>query len=1020
MPKTDVLVQIFHSGVWNTITSDVLVRDLIRITRGLGSVSRRLQPTRCEMSIRTIDGTYSPRNAASPLYGLIGRNTPLRVFTGPNGLWLPGTAGDYASTPDTAAIRVTGNLEVRVGFRPTAWPPVNVDGYNALAGRVANASTNFSFLLSLDSDGRALLEWSTNGSTIVGELSTDPLSAVAGQEFFLKAELDVDIGGTQHGVFFSVGSSIDGPWTLIDSLVSGGTTSVFAGTSPLEVGSAEGGTGGLFNGIVSAVRLLNGLGGTEVANPDFELEEAGATSFTDDAGRVWTVNGDALIQPATPRFIGEVETWPQRWTPDADPNDLRGDAWTPIRAYGITRRMGNGGSVAEALSASYRYITRFAGAAPAAYWPMNTPASPVTGVSDMEIFDGQVGWETGQLEHWLEDGLTLATSFGVVRSEATISASDGATDLLIKGQPGNTGDTFQYNHIRLDAISPGVNYVASVLADWNGGSPTLQLVTNSGILDTDSGDPAAAMWDNRTHHWRILLDQSGANVNLTVYLDGVPVLSGTNNSITLSTSVRLEAGGSRTTLGQAAIWSGTPPSVTDAFTAAMGYVGETADERIERLCEEEGISVITLGNGDVTLGPQRAIPVLESLFEAADTDGGLLRESRETLGLEYVCRTDIRGQITDLDMDYDAAEVWNTQPEEDTDRTANLVTVTRRGGGSTTLEKTTGWLNTSDPIDDPKGVGRYPVNVEVSLEDDAQTGTVAARRLRDGTWDEPRYPMLGASLTALRKDGKDGTAKAALNTDMGGRITVSNPPVWAGEVDQFAIGYVEDIGSHTHTIEWVTIPHGPYDTKGLDLPGTSGNYASTPDAAKYDVSNRIVIEVEATPDDWSPASSQAFVTKFLTTGNQRSWSLQLEGGSGGDITFVWSHDGTNSNPEQSTVTVPFTDGTRGAVKIESFVTGGTRFVDFYTGPCVDGPWTTLGTQQSDPDDAIFSSTAPVQVGSFGNGASNLFAGVIHAIRITVDSVVVLDVRFQEQLAGTTSFLDDAGNTWTLNGSAAIV
>jgi hypothetical protein len=47
--------------------------------------------------------------------------------------------------------------------------------------------------------------------------------------------------------------------------------------------------------VVHAVRVYNGIAGTLVADPDFESQAVGATSFTDDAGNTWTLNGDVAI-----------------------------------------------------------------------------------------------------------------------------------------------------------------------------------------------------------------------------------------------------------------------------------------------------------------------------------------------------------------------------------------------------------------------------------------------------------------------------------------------------------------------------------------------------------------------------------------------------------------------------------------------------------------------------------------------------------------------------------------------------
>ncbi|MFC7380896.1 hypothetical protein [Sphaerisporangium rhizosphaerae] len=75
-------VELFVDGAWTDITADALVRSGITITRGLRDEGTRTDPSKCSLSIRNINGKYSPRNPNSPYYGLIGRNTPIRVSVG--------------------------------------------------------------------------------------------------------------------------------------------------------------------------------------------------------------------------------------------------------------------------------------------------------------------------------------------------------------------------------------------------------------------------------------------------------------------------------------------------------------------------------------------------------------------------------------------------------------------------------------------------------------------------------------------------------------------------------------------------------------------------------------------------------------------------------------------------------------------------------------------------------------------------------------------------------------------------
>jgi hypothetical protein len=65
-------------GTWLDITGDVYQRDTPQITHGRSDEQSQFAPSRMFLTLDNRDGKYSPRNPLSPLYGMIGRNTPVR------------------------------------------------------------------------------------------------------------------------------------------------------------------------------------------------------------------------------------------------------------------------------------------------------------------------------------------------------------------------------------------------------------------------------------------------------------------------------------------------------------------------------------------------------------------------------------------------------------------------------------------------------------------------------------------------------------------------------------------------------------------------------------------------------------------------------------------------------------------------------------------------------------------------------------------------------------------------------
>lgn len=79
MAKQNVMVEIFYNGVWNNHTLDLYSRNPITINRAAGSEQTGVVPTDGTLTFQTRDGRLNPDNVKSPLYGLIGEKTPIRV-----------------------------------------------------------------------------------------------------------------------------------------------------------------------------------------------------------------------------------------------------------------------------------------------------------------------------------------------------------------------------------------------------------------------------------------------------------------------------------------------------------------------------------------------------------------------------------------------------------------------------------------------------------------------------------------------------------------------------------------------------------------------------------------------------------------------------------------------------------------------------------------------------------------------------------------------------------------------------
>ena len=225
-----------------------------------------------------------------------GNTTVPLTLTGsqPGGLFVPGKSGSYASTPDNAALDVTGDIDLRVDLTAVNW---TLGTEQTLLSKWTNTGPQFSYLFSIAAGtGNLVLGWSATGAAALFAVSTVPPVPGPNGRLAVRVTLDVDNGAAGRTVTFYTAPTINDTFVQLGAPVTtAGVTSIFNSTAPVEIGSQTGGTTNLLNGVVYSAEIRNLIGGTLVASPFFAGQAPGTTSFTDAQGRVWTVNGTAAI-----------------------------------------------------------------------------------------------------------------------------------------------------------------------------------------------------------------------------------------------------------------------------------------------------------------------------------------------------------------------------------------------------------------------------------------------------------------------------------------------------------------------------------------------------------------------------------------------------------------------------------------------------------------------------------------------------------------------------------------------------
>ena len=232
-----------------------------------------------------------------------GVGVPSGTVTYLNALELPGDPDDYASTPDSAAVSITGDFDIRVLAAATDW---STGATQVLASKFLQTGNQRSYYISILNNGRIEVAFSTAGTS--GTTTFQNSGTVApftdGQAYWVRATMDIDNGSGSYEIKYYYAAVDDydpdtqsGTWTQLRSTDTGtAIASIFDGTSTFDIGAINAGTTSRFTGNIYRAQLFDGIDGTLVADCNLQDGVIGATSFvSSETGEVYTVNGSAAI-----------------------------------------------------------------------------------------------------------------------------------------------------------------------------------------------------------------------------------------------------------------------------------------------------------------------------------------------------------------------------------------------------------------------------------------------------------------------------------------------------------------------------------------------------------------------------------------------------------------------------------------------------------------------------------------------------------------------------------------------------
>lgn len=821
---------LYLDGAWTPITGDVSTEAAVTVTRGRSGERNSAGPAQGNLPLINRGAKYSRRNPNSELFGDVGLNTPVRygVTAGSPWLLMEGTTntGSYVSTPSASSLNITGDLEVRMELAFDN-PAIG----QSLAGRFG-ASGSFSWRVGLSGNAYPFVLWSEDGTATKNAISTIPIPAMPGQRFALRIVLDVNNGASGNTTRFYMAKTIDAPdayWQMLGTPVTNsGTTSVFDPTADLWAGAAN--VAGLtcFSGRLFRFQLYDA--GSLISDLDTSTATVGASTLTDDEARVWTLNGACSLTNDQRLFQGEIPAWnPSR---DKSGNERR-MATAPA---GILQRLDSGNQVLR--SPLFREMTNPGRSGIVAYWPCeessgSTVVSSGLGQAPMTISGTPTFANYSALpgSNPLPDMANATFTANVAAYTVT-----GETSLRMWAAVPSAGVSTQTSlcHLRTTGTAQTWELLLetdgdiTIRATDSDGTVVLGTRIDFNIADAELASIVLeATQDGSDVDWRVVVENY---TGLRSINDTVPAASGSGTlaSYTFGRVTRIQvgrgAGLAGTAIGHVTLASDLAAYSTTS-NAAVGWGGEGARARFNRLCREQNVAGAAAL--DMTyephMGAQKSAKFLELLREVETTDGGILAERPDGLGLAYRGASTMWGQQPALVIDWSAGLVDAITPKDDDKAAFNSITVKRIDGSEAIYTLESGVNSVED-------IGLKDTSVNLSVDSDDVLPSQAHRRVQLATVDEMRYPLIVLNLANERVYAMLDDIYAV---DIGDLIRLDDIPAdyGAGSVDLIVIGIKDAEGPKEWTRGFVCVPGEPWTTRNASsaaaLPVVYENFEDT-------------------------------------------------------------------------------------------------------------------------------------------------------------------------------------------------
>lgn len=727
-----------------------------------------LEPNSLELTLANDDLSMDPSNVTSPLYGLIGPNTPARLIdtTGVGAVtisdsftrtasssWGNATTGQTWTTAGGSA----SDFSVSSNVGRMSLGSINVSRRATLAGTVTGGEVYVTWTIPVDPTGddietsvmlhyvdssnymQASIFWDRENRPIelqfvrrvAGVSSTTSISHLAdnplGASLTCRQRVQWS-GNNMRMKVWPAGNTEPTSWSLSarDDTYSSGQVGLRANLQPL-----------FASGTPQVVTADN-----------FSYAPLSFTILTS----------------------GEASSWEPDATVEHSPG-VRGRSWTDLTAAGIQRRLGRW---SESPLSPMRRQTRSYGSSLVGYWPLEDPVNSENLAS--EVAAVKPGTFT--------DGIELAGDDGPAGASAALIM---ATNEKISGLfQQNSGAGWQVIfHVKLDQTPADATYRA--IFQWSDSEYRTWYwrVNNAGFQWEVYDDVGASIKQFASSfgtgidptnwiRYRFKVTTSGLNIVMEPSWNpqdgGAVGTSSTFTGVTVGTPRAWAVVGNAHTDGAAYshVFAVNDPdldiiggaSATGAFNA---YNGETSRARFLRLMTENGLSSTVLGfdSQAAQMGRQPRGTLMEILQDLVTTEAGILYD--EPVPNNSRCRLTLRlnnhliNQTASLALTKGVNVAPPLKKIIDDQRLANDITVVNWDGTEARVTDSTSSLGTANP---PAGAGPYLQRLDVSFKWADSLEGRGNWDLRQNTNPRPRYanvtvdllqiPALKASVSAVR------------------------------------------------------------------------------------------------------------------------------------------------------------------------------------------------------------------------------------------------------------------------------